>query len=70
MAQYQYYWTEYTKIRLVEWWEKEKVVQWEIVESDLPEKYFTCNQFRKVNFETKVIDDWEIWITLKTKKKK
>lgn len=67
---YQYLWNEYTSIRLIEWWPKVKVVAWEIVESNLPSTYFTSNWFKKVDIETKIIDDWKPEITLKIKKKK
>ena len=67
---YQYTGNEYTSIRLKEGGEKIKVVAGEIVESNLPELYFTSNWFKKVNVETKVIDDWKPEITLKIKKKK
>ena len=51
MALYQYVWREYTRRSLIEWEEKVKVVEWEIVESDRDEKNFTSIWFKKVEEE-------------------
>lgn len=48
MAQYQYTGSEYTRIELVKGEGKVKVVDGEIVESELPERNFLTNKFVKV----------------------
>jgi len=48
MAQYQYTGSEYTRIELVKGEGKVKVVEGEIVESELPERNFLTNKFVKV----------------------
>lgn len=70
MATYQYNWEEVITIRLEVWAEKVKVSPWEIIQSNIEERHFTWNWFKKLEVETKVIDDWKDDITLSIKKKK
>lgn len=56
MALYQYLWREYTRISLIEWEPKVKVVEWEIIESNREEKTFTSIWFKKVE-ETPVVEE-------------
>ena len=70
MAQYQYLGKEYTLIQLEKWQPKVKVVEWEIVESDLGDKIFLANKFQKVETKVKVKNDWKDEITLQVKNKK
>jgi hypothetical protein len=49
---YQYIGTEYTMVQVVKWEPKVKVVNGEIIESDLEEKYFTKNRFQVVPDDT------------------
>ena len=55
MAQYQYTGSEYTRIELVKGEGKVKVVEGEIVESELPERNFLTNKFVKV--EGTILDE-------------
>lgn len=52
---YQFIGKEYTYTRIRTWEPKVKVVSWEIIESDLDERYFTKNWFKKLesNIEIK-----------------
>lgn len=53
MAKYQYIQKEYTRVQLEKDTEKVKVVEGEIVESDLDPKYFLRNGFIEVSISAK-----------------
>lgn len=67
MAKYQYTWAEYTMTGIVSDDVRVKVVNGEIIESDMKEEYFTHNGFVKLEIKTVAKDDWKKEITLKSK---
>lgn len=67
MAKYQYTWAGYTMTGIVTDAERVKVVNWEIIESDMEETYFTLNGFVKLEIKTEVKNDGKKDITIKSK---
>jgi hypothetical protein len=70
MQSYQYLGKEYTLIQIEKWAPKVKVVEWEIVTSDLWDKIFLANKFKKIEVNVKIKNDWKDEITLNVKNKK